>query len=409
MASISERLKALGVSVGGSELSPKRKDPSKAIENVVQGETEETDFGEAFFVDVKFPTGELHGSFPLRFPEGVERLAIWAQDFSLVDKAASAFLFIDTETTGLSGAAGTLAFMVGVGRFHKDYFWQRQYFLRDPSEEPAMLASLERFAAPADAVVSFNGKSFDIPLLNSRYLSNAAPSPFTEMAHVDLLHLARRLWREVLVSRTLGNLEEALLGVKRSSEDIPGWLIPEMYTDYLRTGDAEAMTGVFYHNALDVRSMVTLLALMASKLEQPLDKKAPHAELFAIARLLADLGLQEDAIDLYHGLLNLGPSKEIKSKLIENLAWLHRRKDEFEAALKLWEQAAGEGEIYAHVEIAKYYEHQAKDFSEATRFATKAMKIASSKRTKRFDRLHWSPLIEHRLKRLESKQARKKD
>ena len=267
-----------------------------------------------------------------------------------------------------------------------------------------MLASLERFAAPADALVTFNGKSFDIPLLTTRFLTNAAPSPFTGMAHVDLLHMARRLWREVLVSRTLGNLEEALLGVQRTSEDTPGWMIPQMYVDYLRSGDARPMGGIFYHNALDIRSMVTLLGLISDKLEQPYNEQAPHAEMFAIARLFADLGFPEEAIELYAQLLELRPEREIKSRLVENLAWLHRRKEDFDAALTLWETAAEEGEVYAHVEIAKYYEHRSGDFSQAISYSEQAMKIVSSSRASRFERLHWEPLLEHRLQRLQRKQ-----
>jgi hypothetical protein len=407
MVSISKRLKSLGVNLGSDTAPPAKRKGGYSIDKVVKGQLEETEFGEAFVVDEQFPVGEKHGDFGIDFPSQIDRLAIWAKDSSLVDKEREAFLFIDTETTGLAGGSSTFAFMIGTGRFHEDYFWQRQFFLRDPIEEPAMLAALESFAAPADSLVSFNGKSFDIPLLTTRFLTNAAPSPFGGMAHLDLLHMARRLWREVLVSRTLGNLEEAMLGVKRSSEDIAGWLIPEMYTDYLRSGDARALKGVFYHNALDIRSMVTLLGVIASKLEQPYDKGAPHGEMFAIARLFADLGYPEDAIDLYSRLLELTPHKEIKSRLIQNLAWLHRQREDFDTALPLWELAADEGEVYAYIEIAKYYEHQSADFDTAIRYSKKAMKIVGSKRASRFERVHWQPQLEHRLGRLESKQDNK--
>lgn len=406
MASISDRLKALGVNLASETPPPKSKDGKHRIEKVVAGQLEETEFGEAFVVDERFPVGSKHGAFPLDFPKQLNRLAVWAQDFSLVERDREAFLFLDTETTGLSSGSGTFAFMVGAGRFHEDHFWQRQFFMRDPIEEPAMLAALERFAAPADALVTFNGKSFDIPLLTTRFLTNAAPSPFSDMAHLDLLHMARRLWREVLVSRALGNLEEAMLGVRRTSEDIPGWLIPEMYTDYLRTGDARPLKGVFYHNALDIRSMVTLLGLIAAKLERPYDKHAPHGEMFAIARLFADLGFPDEAIELYSRLLDLSPETEIKSRLTQNLAWLHRQRENFDAALPLWEGAAEEGEVYAHVEIAKYYEHQAGDFRAAIRYSKKAMKLVKSRRASRFERLHWQPQLEHRLARLEDRKKK---
>jgi hypothetical protein len=317
-------------------------------------------------------------------------------------------LFLDTETTGLSGGSGTYAFLIGVGRFQDKEFIQRQFFLRDPIEEPAMLSALENFAAPADALVTFNGKSFDIPLMNTRYLSNAAPSPFSEMGHIDLLHLARRLWRDVLPSRALGDLESEILDIERSSSDIPGWMIPEMYTDYLRSGDARPLAGVFYHNAMDILSMVTLLDLMARKLESPIEEgEQHHAELFAIGRLFADLGFSEDAIFVYQQTIDQKPAKKIRGPLLQNLAWLHRRKGDFESALELWESAAKDGQVYAFVEIAKYFEHQKGDFSEAFTYSERALKIVKSERTARYDRLHWQPLLEYRQNRLKRKMQAK--
>lgn len=409
MPSISDRLKALGVNIGGSDLAKKTRKANFPVETVVNGQLVDSPFGDAFVVDQRFPIGHMHGARALNFPKSIDRLAIWARDFSLGDRDPGSFLFLDTETTGLSGASGTFAFLIGVGRFHEGEFWQRQFFLRDPIEEAAMLAALEIFAAPSDALVTFNGKSFDLPLVNTRYLSNAAPSPFTEMAHIDLLHLARRLWRDVLPNRSLGDLESAFLGIQRTSEDIPGWMIPEIYIDYLRSGDARPLGGVFYHNALDILSMVTLLDMLAGKLEQPFDKQAPPAELFAIARLFADLGLPEDAISLYEKILDLKLSKDLRQALIENLAWLYRRKEDFESATDLWELAAKDDEIYAHVEMAKFHEHKNTDFKRARSYTEKAIKIMESSKTARYDRLHWRPLLEHRLERIIRKQmARKK-
>jgi len=140
---------------------------------------------------------------------------------------------VDTETTGLAGGSGTYTFMVGIGRFEGDEFRLAQFFLRDPSEEAAQLAAIEKFLAPCQAVVSFNGKSFDLPLLNSRYLINGCPPPLAGAAHIDLLHLSRRLWRARLPSRTLGNLEAKILGLTRAQQDVPGWMIPDLFLDRL--------------------------------------------------------------------------------------------------------------------------------------------------------------------------------
>jgi hypothetical protein len=405
MASISERLKALGVNLGGEVLPGKARRADYPIESVLEGKTQDTPFGEAFVVEEFFDAAYVHGRAPLRFPLELDKVAAWARDARLAGIEPEGFLFLDTETTGLAGGSGTYAFLVGTGRFEEGGFRQMQFFLRDPIEEPAMLAALERFAAPADALVTFNGKAFDIPLLNTRYLTNAAPPPFADMAHLDLLHLARRLWREMLPSRALGDLEVEVLGIQRTEQEVPGWMIPEMYMDYLRSGDARPMSGVFYHNTMDILSMAALLEVMAGKLAAPLEA-GEHIELYAIGRLFADLGFSEEAIQVFEGGLRGKLPADTQFRLVENLACLHRRAGDYEAALRLWEGAAREGHVYAHVEIAKYYEHQAGDYAEALSYTEAAFEIVQTENAQRFERIHWSPLLEHRKARLERRLAR---
>ena len=161
MASISERLKSLGVNLGGGALTQSRKSAKHPIESLIEGQTQDTPFGDAFVVDEFFPRDHLHGETTLRFPQLLDRVAAYAKDSRLTAIDAEGFLFLDTETTGLAGGTGTYAFLVGVGRFEQGGFRQQQFFLRDPIEEPALLSALESFALPASAIVSFNGKSFD--------------------------------------------------------------------------------------------------------------------------------------------------------------------------------------------------------------------------------------------------------
>ncbi|MDA1329821.1 MAG: hypothetical protein DWG76_00800 [Chloroflexi bacterium] len=407
MASISDRLKALGVSLGSEGLAPRKKRANFPIEQIIDGQAQETPFGEAFVVEEFFPSDYAHGAAPLRFPAQMDKMAAWGRDARIASIEPEGFLFLDTETTGLSGSSATFAFLIGAGRFEEGGFRQQQFFLRDPIEEPALLAALESFAAPADALVTFNGKAFDIPLLNTRYLTNAAPPPFDEMAHLDLLHLARRLWRDVLPSRALGDLEIEVLDIKRTADDIPGWMIPQLYTDYLYTGDARPLSGVFYHNTMDILSIAALFELMAGRLAAPLESEmGDQAELYAIGRLFADLGFSEEAIEVFEMGLGRKLPEDVQFRLVENLACLHRRKGDYQAALKLWEMAAGDGHVYAHVEIAKYYEHRAVDLASALNFTLTALDVVNSKNTPRFDRLHWTPLLEHRRARLERRLAR---
>lgn len=406
MASLSERLKTLGVQLGAAGLASKPR-ADFPIHSVVEGRAQETEFGDAFVVERFISAEETHGPTPLRFPAKIEKLAAWADDARIALVAPERFLFLDTESTGMWGS-GTFAFLIGLGRFEAGGFRQMQYFLREPIEERAMLEALNGLIGTQDALVTFNGKSFDLPLLNGRYLSNAAPPPFRNMPHLDLLHLARRLWREMLPSRALGDLEVELLGVQRSQADLPGWMIPQLYIDYLHTGDARPLAGAFYHNSMDVLSLVALLDHIANKLAAPLDSGVEHhSEMYAIGRLLADIGFAEEAIDVFQSTLALELPKDSKMRLVEKLAWLFRSRGDYESALQLWERAASDGHVYAHVEIAKYYEHRAGDPERALNYTQNAIKIVQRKRTPVYERVHWQPLLEYRQARLERKLARR--
>jgi tetratricopeptide (TPR) repeat protein len=285
--------------------------------------------------------------------------------------------------------------------------------MRDPVEEPAQLLALEEFLAPCQALVTFNGKSFDAPLLNTRYLIHGWRSPLLERSHVDLLHLARRLWRDRLPSRTLGNLEIQILGSERTEEDIPGWAIPQMYFDYLRSGDPTPLKSVFYHNAMDVVSLAALFNHMASLLANPGESPIEHGvDLIALARLYEDLGEIDAAVELYlHGLdfedhstSPIAPEFRLtRSALldaIQRLAMIHKHRDDYETAVTLWEKAAGYQHIQAHIELAKFYEHRLRDYQVALSWSKSALDLVNSESFQRFERLRWQPELETRIERL---------
>ncbi len=334
-------------------------------------------------------------------------LADWAGDSRISDFTIESFAFLDTETTGLSGGTGTYAFLIGAGRFIKGEFHLHQLFMRDPVEEPAQLYALEEFLAPCQALVTYNGKAFDIPLLISRYTSHGWQTPFYDYAHVDLLHLCRRLWRDRLPSRTLGYIEAHILGAQRSQEDVPGWMIPQLYFDYLRSGYAEALRGVFYHNALDVVSLAALLAHTSDVLSNPLTEGSTHGvDLLSLARLFEDIGHIDSATQLYiHGLehpdiLDGDIPDEIIFKAVERLARIYKQQGDFEFALPLWQSAAGHGHIDSYIELAKYYEHRSEDIQLALYWTDGALSCLNSPSAGEFMRIRWLPEIEHRKSRL---------
>jgi tetratricopeptide (TPR) repeat protein len=158
---------------------------------------------------------------------------------------------------------------------------------------------------------------------------------------------------------------------------------------------------------MDVLSMAALLEHMARLLAAPLKaEKAHYSELYAIGRLFADLGFADEAIQVFENTLETKLDADTQFHLVENLACLHRRRGDYSAALELWESAASDGHVYAHVEIAKYYEHRSGKLDKALEYTRSAIEIITSQDAPRFERLHWQPLLEHRLNRLERKMAR---
>lgn len=392
--------------MGAGDLAPRPSGGARRapIEQVIEGRLQETPFGDAFVVEQRYDLGHSHGGRGLALTAPLNLLAEWAGDGRIAQCAAPGFTFLDTETTGLAGGGGTLAFMVGVGRFDETGFHLAQYFLRDPAEEPAMLSALESFLTHCQTLVTFNGKSFDVPLMHGRYITNLAPSPLTELAHLDLLHLARRLWRLRLPSRALGYLEEHILGERRTADDTPGWLIPELYFDYLRSGDARPLKGVFYHNAMDILSLAALMEHIGHLLADPLNGEAHTLDLVSIARLHEDLGYLDLAAQIYERALAQDDlPAETRRATGQRLAWLHRRRGELPNAVSLWWQAAADREIYAHVELAKYYEHQEKQYPEALKWTDAALALLRQPERPRHERIEWENALLHRKARLEKR------
>ena len=369
------------------------------IESVLPGRFESTPHGDCFLVERSYPLDTAQGRVPLAHalalsPRARHLLARGAADH--VDPRRA--LFLDTETTGLSGGTGTYAFLVGVAYFDGPRLVLRQYFMRHPGEEAALLAALADLLAEFPLWVTFNGKTFDVPLLDTRFLVTRRAALPRPAHHLDLLHPARRLWRTRLPSCALGSLERILLGVRRA-EDVPAWTIPGLYFDYVRRGRCEPLRGVFAHNAEDLLSLVALLAFVGDVLDEP-PRHAHHADALALVRLYAQCGLAGEAAIWCHAALDHVPPVE-RGALRWELALLLRRAGAREAAVEIWEELAGESGAWAAaalVELAKHYEHHARDYAAATRATEAALAALAVSRLPVSDRERVD--LERRLGRL---------
>jgi uncharacterized protein YprB with RNaseH-like and TPR domain len=340
-------------------------------------------------------------------PQGA---ALLARDERLAGVDFQRMAFVDTETTGLAGGTGTYAFLVGVGVLADDDFTIHQFFMRDYGEEAALLQALGELLDRLEAIVSFNGKSFDLPLLETRFIMCRQPPRLTDAPHLDLLSPARRIWKYRLDSCALSSLETEILGVRRSHEDVPGWLIPSLFADYARTGDARQMSRIFYHNAQDILSLVTLTARMCDLMADPLvpGEVPPGEDLYGLGRLLHDLGQTARAEAVYVQAAQTSQSAHVREMAMRDLAYLLKRQQQRAEALPWWQQLVETaGVVYACEELAKHYEWHDGNLAEALAWTERGIGLAAGwpATSKRRETL---ASLEHRRERLNRKLASEK-
>ncbi|MBM3790017.1 MAG: hypothetical protein FJW35_06655 [Acidobacteria bacterium] len=315
------------------------------------------------------------------------------------------WLFLDTETTGLAGGTGTYAFLVGIAWWEGDGLVVEQFFMRDHSEEPSLLSALAERLHRTSVLVTFNGKCFDWPLLETRYRMTRLPAPHSPASHLDLLHPARTLWRFRLRSVALTELERSVLGVRREG-DVPSSEIPGLYFQFLRGGPAGPLVPVFDHNRMDLVGLAVLAARMAEMVDDPARAGCDGTELFGISRLLHRRGDMTSAGSSYQRALEIGLPEEAERSARKELAWMARRRGDFEQANAHWEALAGDGRsgLIAYEQLAIHYEHRARDPLRAVEAVREAMRRLTEDhhagRVARQAYYNWHGRLQHRLDRL---------
>jgi hypothetical protein len=336
------------------------------------------------------------------------------------------WLFLDTETTGLAGGTGTYAFLVGIAWWDAGGLQVEQFFMRDHGEEHSLLLALAERLAERRVLVTYNGKSFDWPLLETRFRLTRQIRPRAPRAHLDLLHPARQLWRLRLDSLRLSEVERHVLAGERPlawsrAGDVPGHLIPSIYFDYLRGGSAEAVAAIFRHNQMDLRGLAALAGRMLALAAGP-ETAADALELYALSRLLERRGQHARARQLYERAIQGGLPRAIGRAARLHLAWLAKRERDYARAASLWQGLVEDGgedsygasslrhsatSLDAFEQLAIYYEHRAGEPDRAAALTREA--LADLRRALRAGlvepRRYQSAKarLEHRLARLERK------
>lgn len=341
----------------------------------------ETTVGRHLELERFYPTDHRHGHVLVERLSGLE---------------PKRWTYLDTETTGLAGGAGTMAFLIGAAQVTPDGLKLKQWFIREHGEEASALESLAEYLSNYDTVVTYNGRSYDQPLLETRYTLSRQKTPFSKLEHLDLLYGARRLWKLRYESCRLVELEKQILGHERVG-DVPGELIPQLYFEYLRTGRAGKLKAVIEHNALDILSLAFLAAIIPAVFDDPLACHLRHgAELSGLARWLVTQERFEEAAAMYRRAVEAEMNDALLFRCLWELALLEKKRNKTTEALSIWSDLAQSRNPYraeALVELAKYYEHAERNFFMALECTIEAEKLGKTAE------------LAHRKQRLESRIA----
>ncbi len=347
--------------------TPREPSAARFIQDLLSGEIVRTAYGEHFETEKLWERHRRHGSVDISdLAELPADLLAPLAGGAAASSDATKWAFLDTETTGLAGGTGTVAFLIGVGNIEPAGFRLRQFFMRDYGEEASLLARLAEHLARFDVLITYNGKAYDQPLLETRFRMARARHPFDRMEHLDLLFGARRLWKLRLESCRLVDLENQILGVEREG-DLPGEMIPYCYFDYLRTRAAFRLVPIFHHNAIDILSLACLTAIVPFAFRAPEQAAVRHgADLIGLARWLRQAGREEEALRLFRRAVEMGLPDGLLWATLWEIAAMERRAGRHDAAAAgLAELAASRNpyRVRALEQLAIHYEHRERSYA----------------------------------------------
>lgn len=378
------------------------------ISEILDGNTIDTPHGPCFYTEKKFPLYTSFGDFSFLdaeqyFPGNANIYTPKADNISI-----NQTLFFDTETTGLAGGAGTYIFLIGLGFFSGQEFCVRQYFMSDYNEEEAFLWAINQlFAQDFKMLVSYNGKCYDFPLMQTRFIMTRLPLQLNDDYHLDLLFPTRRLWKRRLQDCSLSNIESKILNISRDG-DIPGYLIPHIYFRYLQNRDARPLKPIFAHNLQDILSLVVLMTKIGKVLQNPFnsDMKINGIDLYSIGRIFEGSKDYKYSIRCYKEALDCNLTDKESLEVLRLCSFTYKKQGRWEEAETAWYNIISlskEFVFYPYEELAKYYEHRLKDYSKALDTVKEALSRVKNENIDLESRDIWQQGLAYRLKRIKKK------
>ena len=357
--------------------------------------------------EVSYPLDYQHGNY--QFGDLLEAVSLWNKEQTKHPLSAAGhhpgdLVFFDTETTGLGGGAGNTIFLLGHASISGNSVKLKQHILPNPGAEVALYQS---FLTNADysTLVTYNGKAFDWPQVKTRHTLVRDHVPkLPSFGHFDLYHAARRLWKHKIERMKLSIVEQEVLGLERK-DDIPGFLAPMIYFDFLERKNPEGLLGVIKHNETDILSLLTLYTHLTFQIFGR-DRTQTPRETYEVGRWFSYLGESEKAKEAFTGLLEDGNEEEISAK--HALAFEYKKHKEFFKAVSLWKESAAKGTIKqqkeACIELAKHYEHREKNLEMAMKYCLHAEKIHSEEKGATKKDMIFTGELEKRIQRISRKE-----
>ena len=380
---------------------------SDDVDRILDGRWHETDRGRCLLVERSARSNQRYGRY--RIGDLAEHIRRGTADAGLIAAGAHAepYVFLDLETTGLGGGAGNTAFLIGMGWFDADdAFVTRQYLLPRTGDERTMLDALQERLSTAGTLVSFNGKSFDVPMLETRHAFHRMDWPATggRIPHLDALHPARRFWGETGARCSLDMLERGVLGATRVG-DVSGFEIPQRYFGYVRTGDARPLASVLDHNRLDLLSLAGVTARLLTLIRVGPEDAAGAREALALGHFYRQSGQHTRAREAFERAITIGGDSVSLVDALRALAVGERQARRHVEAARLWEGVLAVPDCpprtrcEAAEALAVHHEHRVRDLAAARRFALRTLEHGVPR--------GWSDAARYRLARIERKMQRR--